>query len=78
MNIHDVLTIAEAAEVFGLNTSTLIKACKGQKGYPPIFHEGEYRQSGKTWLITRDAMERVYHDRLTNEGAKKTRRKRKE
>lgn len=60
MELIDVLTVAEAAQIYGLDTSTLRRACTGQKGYRPIFTSEECRQSGKTWLITRDAMNRVY------------------
>ena len=34
---------------------------KGQKGLPPRFKEGEeFRKSGRTWLITKAGMERLY------------------
>lgn len=64
IDLNEVLTISEAAQVYGLATASLRMACGGQKGYPPIFKEGECRKSGSTWLITREAMERVYGDRL--------------
>lgn len=64
MELIDVLTVAEAAQVYGLDTSTLRRACTGQKGYKPIFTDKECRQSGKTWLITRAAMVRVYGDKV--------------
>jgi len=60
MTLQDVLTASEAAQIYGLDESTLRRACTGQKGYPPRFNEGEYRKAGRVWLITREAMERVY------------------
>lgn len=57
-----VMTAAEAAERWGKPDITVRQACTGQKGYPPRFKEGEFRQSGKTWLITRAGMTRVFGD----------------
>ena len=66
MTLDDVLTVSEASQLYDVDVSTLRRACTGQKGYPPLFKSGEFRQSAKTWLITRSAMERVYskkHDK---------------
>lgn len=60
MTIDDVLTASEAAELYNLNDATLRKACAGQKGLPPIFTSEECRKSGRTWLILKSAMERIY------------------
>lgn len=58
--LTNVLTVKEASDKWGLAPSTLVSACKGQKGGKPKFTEKECRQSGKTWLITKGAMQRVY------------------
>jgi hypothetical protein len=50
-----VYTFSEAAELWGLGESTLRKA-----RFDGRFLEGEIRQSGSTWLVTRQAMERLY------------------
>ena len=63
MTLDDVLTASEAASLYGMDESTLRRACAGQKGYPPRFRDGEFRKSGRVWLITRDAMNRVYGTR---------------
>ncbi len=55
-----VMTAAEAAERWGKPDRTVRQACTGQKGYPPRFKEGEFRQSGKVWLITVEGMTRVF------------------
>lgn len=54
MKIDDVLTFAEAAEKWGLDSSTLRHWVRQEK-----FELGEVRKSGKVWLITRQAMERI-------------------
>lgn len=66
MTLDDVLTVSEASQLYGVDVSTLRRACTGQKGYPPLFKAGEFRQSAKTWLITRSAMERVYNKNHAN------------
>jgi excisionase family DNA binding protein len=50
--LNEVLTAAEAAALWGLDDSTVKKAC--QKG------RIEARKSGRVWLITRTDMEKVY------------------
>ncbi len=61
MNIIDeVMTTTEAAGLWGLSAITVKQACSGQKGLPPRFKEGEFRKSGRTWLVTRAGMERLY------------------
>lgn len=60
--LNAVMTATEAAERWNKPVRTVRQACTGQKGYPPRFNEGEYRQSGKVWLITVDGMTRVFGD----------------
>lgn len=60
MTLEDVMTTAEAAERWGVAIVTIKQSCSGQKGLPPRFSEGECRKSGRTWLITRAGMERLY------------------
>ncbi len=64
--INEVLTIKEAADLWGKEVSTLRRVIQGNK-----FIEGaDYRKSGSTWLITREAMERVYGKLEDNMGSK--------
>ena len=58
--LDDVLSLTEASELYGVPKPTLQSACTGQKGYPPIFNDRECRKAGSTWLVTKEAMERVY------------------
>lgn len=58
--LSNVMTIAEAAERWGKADITVRQACTGYKKAPPRFKEGEFRQSGKTWLITIEGMTRVF------------------
>lgn len=62
--IDNVLTVPEAAELWGLDPSTIKRACTGQKGYPPLFRPGEARKAKGVWLVTRLAMERVYGSQI--------------
>ena len=61
MNVlHEVLTLKEAAELWNVSVDTLKQKCIGRvKGDLAFTHE-ECRQSGKTWLVTRQAMIRLY------------------
>jgi len=56
--INDILTAAEAARLWDLDSSTVKKAC--QQGR---FKPEEARKSGKNWLVTVEGMRRVYGDR---------------
>lgn len=58
--LDDVLSLTEASELYGVPKPTLQSACTGQKGYPPLFTDRECRKAGSTWLVTREAMDRVY------------------
>lgn len=54
--LDEIYTFSEAAEKWGLSDGAVLRNAV-RRGY---FKEGEYRQSGSTWLITKAAMERVY------------------
>lgn len=58
--LDDVLSLTEASALYKVPKPTLQSACTGQKGYPPIFNDRECRKAGSTWLVTREAMDRVY------------------
>lgn len=61
MSINDVLTFAEAEALYGLSKGTLRKYISYELKKGSRFKDGvDYRKSGKTWLITREAMEREY------------------
>ena len=53
--LNKVYTFQEASELWGLGESTL-----RSRAYRNEFLPGEARKSGKTWLITDDAMRRIY------------------
>ena len=53
--LEQVLTFAEAAKRWGLGHSTLREAAKHNRFLP-----GEIRKSGGTWLVTEEAMKRLY------------------
>lgn len=53
--IDKVLTFGEAAEIWNIDTSALRKSVERGR-----FLDGEVRKSGNTWLITKEAMVRLY------------------
>ena len=59
--IDKVLTLEEAAELWGKSTDSLRQACIERNGKPPRFKIGvEDRQSKRIWLVTYDGMKRLY------------------
>lgn len=58
--LERVMTAAEAASRWGMADITVRQACTGYKKAAPRFHEGEFRKSGKVWLITIAGMTRVF------------------
>lgn len=60
-SIYDSMTFAEASEKWGLADSTLRKLVTTDK-----LKEGiDFRKSGKVWLITKEAMQRIYGEPKT-------------
>lgn len=55
--VNQVLTISEASEIWGKEVSTLRRVFANDKSFKAGI---DVRKSGKTWLVTRSAMERVY------------------
>lgn len=60
--LNDVMTTQEAAERWNVTADALKQNCRGRvkKG----FLEGEFRKSGKMWLVTRQGMERLYGEEV--------------
>lgn len=58
--LNQVLTVNEAAEIYGVKPGTIKRCCLGQHGLPPRFAPDEFRKSGKFWLITRKGMDRLF------------------
>ena len=56
--INNVMTVSEAAEIWGITEGAIRKAIKSGKFIPSI----DYRKSGRITLICREAMMRVYGD----------------
>lgn len=51
----DIITSAQAAELWGKDESTIKKACQNGRFLPH-----EFRKKGRDWLVTRAGMERLY------------------
>lgn len=58
--LAEVMTASEAAMRWGKADITIRQACTGYAKSPPRFREGEFRRSGKVWLITVSGMTRVF------------------
>ena len=59
--INKVLTFAEAEQKYGLAAGTLRKYLyQTDKEKQRINENIDYRKSGKTWLITKEAMDKIY------------------
>ena len=56
--LDNILTFGEAAKLWGLDSSSLRKSVERGR-----FLENEIRKSANTWLVTREAMERLYGKR---------------
>lgn len=58
--LNEVMTAAEAGELWKISPRTIQQACSGYKGAPPRFTKNEARKAGRIWLVTRQGMERLY------------------
>lgn len=58
MKLDDVMTTQEAAERWNVTADSLKQNCRGR--VKNGFLEGEFKKSGKMWLVTRQGMERLY------------------
>lgn len=54
--LDEIMTFSEASEIWGLGESTLRSTIRTDK----LKEGADYRKSGKVWLITKEAMVRVY------------------
>ncbi|MDY5481262.1 MAG: helix-turn-helix domain-containing protein [Veillonella caviae] len=57
--LDDIMTTQEAAERWNIAADTIKQICIGRMK-KKSFGEGEFRKSGKMWLVTRQGMERLY------------------
>ena len=56
--IDEVMTTQEAGEIWGVTADSLKQNCQGR--VKNGFIDGEFRKSGKMWLVTRAGMTRLY------------------
>jgi hypothetical protein len=54
-DLNDIFSAAEAARLWGLEETTVKKACQAGRFLPD-----EYVKKGRDWLVTREGMERLY------------------
>lgn len=62
MKLDDVMTTQEAAARWNVTADALKQNCRGR--VKNGFLEGEFRKSGKMWLVTRQGMERLYGEEV--------------
>ncbi len=60
MTLDDIMTTAEAAERWGIAQTSVKQLCTGAQGRPPRLTAEECKKSGRTWIVTRMGMERLY------------------
>lgn len=60
MTLDDIMTTAEAAERWGIAQTSVKQLCTGAQGRPPRLTKEECKKSGRTWIVTRTGMERLY------------------
>lgn len=58
MKLTDVMDLSEASKEYGIDINTLKWAC--QHGSNGLEKDVDYKKSGRVWLITRQAVERVW------------------
>ena len=61
--IDQVMSFPEAEQEYGLNEGILRKyiyQTKQNRTKAKLVEGVDYRKSGKTWIITREAMDRIY------------------
>ena len=56
--LDDIMTTQEAAERWKVTADSLKQNFRGR--VKNGFKEGEFKKSGKMWLVTRQGMERLY------------------
>lgn len=59
-SLNDVFTLSEVEEKLGIKRVTVKKAILAGRLY-----DYEYKQSGSTWLITKEAVYRLWNYRLS-------------
>ena len=64
--LNEVITAAEAAQMWNLSPITVRHACSGYAKAPAKFTSIEARKSGNTWLISVEGMTRVFGKRKMN------------
>lgn len=60
--LDDIMTTQEAAERWNVTADALKQNCRGR--VKNGFKEGEFKKSGKMWLVTRQGMERLYGEEI--------------
>lgn len=62
VDLKEVLTVSEAADIYNLDVSTLRKLVKKDK----LIENVDFRKSKATWLFNREALDKIYVDKKKN------------
>ncbi|MCD3319518.1 hypothetical protein G8V07_11550 [Clostridium botulinum D/C] len=57
MDINDIMDLKEASIKYNLNINTLKATC--QNGRHGLVEGKDYRKTGRVWLITKEALEKI-------------------
>lgn len=63
MNLDEVYTIKEASVIWGISDSNIRNAITKFARFESQIADGTVKQSGSTWLVSRQAMEEVFGDK---------------
>lgn len=63
MDLREILTLKEAAEIWGIKWETLKKRMQIQTN---LVENIDYRKAPRVWLITEKGMEKLYGPKPTN------------
>lgn len=57
MDLKDIMDLSEASKKYNLNINTLKTIC--QRGMHNLEEGKDYKKSGRVWLITKKAIEKI-------------------
>ena len=58
--LKNIFTISEVSALWGISKFTVASNTKVNRGFPPRFRKNEMRRSGKTVLLTREGVDRLF------------------
>lgn len=62
IDLKEVVTVSEAAEIYNIDVSTLRKLVKTDK----LTENVDFRKSKATWLFVKDSLDKIYLNKKKN------------